>query len=234
MGAGQELPSWRWPPHCTRDLAAELFQKPCKLGLLTRVQPGELFAVSARQHGAGLCELFTPVIGQVEAMPTQVLRVDCPDDETLGLKILQIGRDRRLRHRKVPCQFRRVGAVFHTVENEEFLGLNAQRLDARCRRGQPNSSNRLLFTSYAGLLGFEAFNLVPELLTQPLQVVVGGRRGNTGQYEAGHKLFNLSPAAEKDIFVVEGAGHYDMYYKPEYVNPAIDRLAPFYARHLGV
>ncbi|CCV13949.1 hypothetical protein MESS4_610056 [Mesorhizobium sp. STM 4661] len=24
-----------------------------------------------------------------------------------------------------------------------------------------------------------------------------------------------------------------MYYKPEYVNQAIDRLAPFYSKHLG-
>jgi uncharacterized protein len=97
----------------------------------------------------------------------------------------------------------------------------------------PNSGNRLLFSSYAQLLSFDAFNLVPELLVQPLQVIVGGRRGNTGQYEAGHELFELSPAVEKDIFVVEGAGHYDMYYKPEYVNPAIERLAPFYAKYLG-
>ncbi|WP_245274277.1 alpha/beta hydrolase [Rhizobium leguminosarum] len=33
----------------------------------------------------------------------------------------------------------------------------------------PNSPNRLLFKSNAYLLGFDAFNLVPELLTQPLQ-----------------------------------------------------------------
>ena len=98
----------------------------------------------------------------------------------------------------------------------------------------PNSTNRLLYSSYSELLSFDGFNLVPELLTHPLQVIVGGKRGNTGQYEAGHKLFSLSPASQKDIFVVEGASHYDMYYKPEYVNPAIDRLARFYAKYLGI
>ncbi|TGN61761.1 alpha/beta hydrolase [Paracoccus liaowanqingii] len=100
------------------------------------------------------------------------------------------------------------------------------------RYRHPNSTNRLHFTSYGHLLSFDAFHLVPELLTQPLQVIVGGRRGATGQYEAGQRLFDLSPAAEKDFFVIEGAGHYDMYYKAEYVDPAIDRLAAFYARHL--
>lgn len=101
------------------------------------------------------------------------------------------------------------------------------------RYRHPNSTNRLLFTSYGSLLGFDAFNLVPELLTQPLQVIVGGHRGSTGQYEAGQRLFDLSPATDKDLFVVKGAGHYDMYYKPEYVDQAIDRLAPFYSKHLG-
>jgi fermentation-respiration switch protein FrsA (DUF1100 family) len=101
------------------------------------------------------------------------------------------------------------------------------------RYRHPNSTNRLLFSSYAQLLSFAAFNLVPELLTQPLQVIVGGRRGNTGQYEAGQRLFELSSVAEKDLFVIEGAGHYDMYYKPEYVIPAIERLAAFYSKHLS-
>lgn len=95
-----------------------------------------------------------------------------------------------------------------------------------------NSSNRLLFRSYGHLLSFDAFGLVPELLTQPLLVIVGGRRGKTGQYEAGKMLFERSPATDKDFFVVEGAGHYDMYYKPEYVEQAVDRLADFYIRHL--
>ncbi|MCA8864578.1 MULTISPECIES: alpha/beta hydrolase [unclassified Halomonas] len=96
----------------------------------------------------------------------------------------------------------------------------------------PNASNRLLFTSYIHLLGFDAFNLVPELLTQPLQVIVGGRRGNTGQYENGKSLFDLSPATEKDFFIVEGASHYDLYYKSDYVNQAIERLTQFYSKHL--
>ncbi|MBB3236901.1 hypothetical protein [Phyllobacterium endophyticum] len=61
----------------------------------------------------------------------------------------------------------------------------------------PNSSIRLLFRSNAYLIGFDAFNLVPELLTQPLQVIVAGGRGATGQYEDGERLFILSPATEK-------------------------------------
>jgi uncharacterized protein len=95
-----------------------------------------------------------------------------------------------------------------------------------------NSTNRLLYRSYGQILAFDAFGLVPELLTQPLQVVVGGKRGNTGQYETGHRLFEQSPARDKDIFVVEDAGHYDLYYKEDAVNPAVQALVSFFDRHL--
>lgn len=98
----------------------------------------------------------------------------------------------------------------------------------------PNSTNRLLYSSYGQILSFDAFGLVPDLLTQPLQVIVGGRRGNTGQYEMGHRLFEMSPAVAKDIFVVQDAGHYDLYYKPHAVNAAVDKLVSFYRRHLAV
>ncbi len=110
--------------------------------------------------------------------------------------------------------------------------LEAVRFYRESQYRHPNSKNRLLFISYGGILGFDAFGLVPDLLTQPLQVIVGGRRGTTGQYEAGRRLFDLSPSSAKDFFVVEGAGHYDMYYKPEYVDPAVDRLSTFYMQYL--
>jgi len=98
----------------------------------------------------------------------------------------------------------------------------------------PRSTNRLLFASYGPLLAFDAFHLVPKLLTQPLLVIVGGKRGSTGQHEAGKALFGMAPTGDKDLLVIDGAGHYDMYYKPEYVALAIERMTRFYAQHLGV
>jgi hypothetical protein len=62
--------------------------------------------------------------------------------------------------------------------------------------------------------------------------IVGGRRGNTGQYQIGQLLFDLSQSEDKDFFVVGEAGHYDLYNKPEYVDQAIDRLVSSYLRHL--
>lgn len=96
-----------------------------------------------------------------------------------------------------------------------------------------SSTNRLLFRSHAALIGFDAFHLVPELLTQPVQVVVGGRLGTTFSYQDGKTLWERARHKE-DFHVVDGAGHYELYDTPDYVARAMSRLAPFYRKHLGV
>ena len=124
-----------------------------------------------------------------------------------------------------------------TVEAAKQAGLDRDTLDAvdyyRTSRGfSEHSTNRLLFRSNALLLGFDAFHLAEELLTQPLQVIVGGRLGSTGSFEDGKQLWERARNKEA-MMVIEGAGHYDMYDKPEYVEPAAERLSDFYRKHLG-
>ncbi len=94
-----------------------------------------------------------------------------------------------------------------------------------------HSTNRRLARSDALLLGFDAFHLVDELLTQPLQVIVAGRKGITRSYETGMRLWDLAPNPI-DLMVVEGAGHYEMYDEPRYVDQAVERLTGFYREHL--
>ncbi|MFG1957030.1 alpha/beta hydrolase [Nonomuraea sp. NPDC049028] len=99
------------------------------------------------------------------------------------------------------------------------------------RGGNEHSTNRRLTRSDALLLGFDAFHLVDQLMTQPLQVVLAGRRGTTGSYESGMRLWDLAPNPV-DLMVIEGAGHYEMYDEPEYVDAAVDRLVGFYSDNL--
>ncbi|KJQ52702.1 alpha/beta hydrolase [Microbacterium sp. SA39] len=99
------------------------------------------------------------------------------------------------------------------------------------RGGNEHSTNRRLARGDSVLLGFDAFHLVDPLLTQPLQVVIAGRKGNTGQYEAGMKLWSLAPNPV-DLLVIKGAGHYEMYDEPRYVDQAVGRLAAFYGEYL--
>ncbi|CAM5596691.1 Alpha/beta hydrolase OS=Streptomyces tendae OX=1932 GN=GUR47_24520 PE=4 SV=1 [Streptomyces tendae] len=99
------------------------------------------------------------------------------------------------------------------------------------RGGDAHSTNRRLARGDSLLLGYDAFHLVDRLMTQPLQVVLAGRIGNTGSYEAGMKLWKMAPNPV-DLMVIEGAGHYEMYDEPEYVDAAVERLAAFYVDNL--
>ncbi|GAA3092829.1 fermentation-respiration switch protein FrsA (DUF1100 family) [Kribbella aluminosa] len=99
------------------------------------------------------------------------------------------------------------------------------------RGGHERSTNRRLSRGDALLLGYDAYHLVDQLMTQPLQVILAGRIGNTGSYESGMQLWKLAPNPV-DLTVIENAGHYEMYDVPEYVDAAVDRLVDFYSDHL--
>ena len=100
------------------------------------------------------------------------------------------------------------------------------------RRPAATRSNRRNFRSLGALMSFDAFHLVGELLTQPIQVIVGGRLGTTFQFEDGKQLFERA-TNKKDLLVIEGAGHYEMYDKDEYVDQAVERLDGFFREYLG-
>jgi uncharacterized protein len=131
----------------------------------------------------------------------------------------------------------RIPWIPDTPEQARAAGITDREvLDAvdfyRTPRGySEHSTNRLLTRSIALMLGYDAFHLVDELLTQPVQVVVGGRIGTTGSYADGHLLWERAPHKE-ELVVVEGAGHYDMYDKPQYVDQAVRTLESFYGKHL--
>jgi uncharacterized protein len=100
------------------------------------------------------------------------------------------------------------------------------------RAQHPNSPNKLKFTSLGSVLGFDAFHLAEELLTQPLQIIVGSVQGAFGAYQDGHELYNKAATEKKDLFVIEGASHYDLYDQPEPVGQAVKKLAAFYKENL--
>lgn len=92
-------------------------------------------------------------------------------------------------------------------------------------------TNLRLLTSDALLLSFDAFHLVGELLVQPLHVIVGGKLGTTFSHEAGKALWERA-RNRKDFIVIDGADHYDMYDRPEYVDQAIGHLSALYDEYL--
>lgn len=101
-------------------------------------------------------------------------------------------------------------------------------------RGQkPGSPNKLNAVSTGAAFSWDAFHLVDHLLTQPLQIIVGGGQpGIFGSYRDGFELFDKARSEKKNIFVVPGATHYDLYDQPQYTSQAIAKLKEFYGEHL--
>ncbi|KGJ03069.1 alpha/beta hydrolase (plasmid) [Paracoccus versutus] len=101
------------------------------------------------------------------------------------------------------------------------------------RGRQPGSPNRLNVVSTQAGFGFDAFHLADQLLTQPLQIIVGGgQAGAFGSYRDGFELFDKARSARKNILVVPGATHYDLYDQPEPVGKAMAQLKTFFAENL--
>lgn len=131
-----------------------------------------------------------------------------------------------------------VGYTPHSHEEREKAGLTdidiVEAVDYyRTPRGeQPGSPNKLRFISTAAAVGYDAFHLAEHLLTQPLQIIIGGRPGAFGSYRDGFDLFSRAASRDKNLFIVDGASHYDLYDIPQYVDQASDRLAEFFGRCL--
>jgi fermentation-respiration switch protein FrsA (DUF1100 family) len=100
------------------------------------------------------------------------------------------------------------------------------------RGQQPGSPNKMYFVSMAHMLAFDAFYLAEELLTQPLQIIVGDKQGAFGSYRDGNELYKRAASQEKDLYVLEGVSHYDLYDRPGPVSKAVDKLDAFYKKYL--
>lgn len=103
----------------------------------------------------------------------------------------------------------------------------------RTERGSvPNWQNKMRFTGMDAVIVFDAFYLSDTLLTQPLQIVTGSKLGAFGSKKDGHDLYQRAASKHKDLLVLDGASHFDLYDKPEYVNQAVSKLTTFYKTYL--
>ena len=96
------------------------------------------------------------------------------------------------------------------------------------RAQHPNSNNKFLFTSLDKMIAFDAFGKIGTLLKQPVLIVVGTKAGSKWQGESVYKLIN-SP---KELYLVEGATHMDLYDIPKYVTPTVIKMAAFFGKNL--
>ncbi|EHO13063.1 alpha/beta hydrolase [Myroides odoratimimus] len=103
----------------------------------------------------------------------------------------------------------------------------------RTSRGEKtNGVNKTLFSHNATAITWDAYNLAEKLLTQPLLVIVGSKPGAFGAYRDGFEIIRRAASKKKELVVVNGWSHYDLYDKPEPVKIALDKLIPFYKENL--
>lgn len=98
------------------------------------------------------------------------------------------------------------------------------------RAQHPNAPSKMPARSLAQLVTYDAFNNVELFLTQPVQIVAGSIAGTRWMSE---DLYRRAVSQDKDLAIVEGGTHVAMYDQPAMVDAAMDKLAPFYKKHLG-
>ncbi|WP_414553329.1 alpha/beta hydrolase [Stenotrophomonas forensis] len=102
----------------------------------------------------------------------------------------------------------------------------------RTRGPRPNGVVSALFSHRGAAVGWDAFHLAEVLLTQPLLVVIGDKPGAFGAYRDGLEIHGRAASKHKQLKVVEGGSHYDLYDQPEPVRQALAAVIPFFGQHL--
>ncbi|GGF43287.1 alpha/beta hydrolase [Echinicola rosea] len=93
----------------------------------------------------------------------------------------------------------------------------------------PNSGGGYTMSSLLDLMTWDATDEI-ELLDQPLLMIAGSKADT---YYMTDKAYEKAINAKaKELFLIDGATHIQTYWKPEYVNQAIDKLGEFYTNNL--
>ncbi|RDI53603.1 alpha/beta hydrolase [Microvirga subterranea] len=102
-------------------------------------------------------------------------------------------------------------------------------------RGQkPGGATRMLFSHAQKTLAWDAFAFAETLLTQPVMVVVGQKVGAFGAYRDGMEIHGRATASkDRQLVELEDCSHYDLYDKTEPVGMALEKLVPFFRKHLN-
>lgn len=81
-------------------------------------------------------------------------------------------------------------------------------------------------------MGWDAFYLSETLLTQPILVVIGDKPGGFGAFRDGYEIVRRAASKKKELLVVKGYSHYDLYDQPEPVRQALEKAIPFFKENL--
>ena len=93
----------------------------------------------------------------------------------------------------------------------------------------PNSTFRYTTSSLLDLMRWDATDQI-ELNDQPLLMIAGSKADSL--YMTKEAFPKATGTTDKELFEIEGATHIETYWVPKYVDAAMGKLAPFFARTL--
>ena len=94
----------------------------------------------------------------------------------------------------------------------------------------PNSTFLYTMSSLLDLMTWDAATNM-DLINQPLLMIVGSKADT--KYMTDEAFPKATNTKSKELFVLDGATHIQSYWKPEYVNQAVTKLADFFNKNLN-
>lgn len=91
----------------------------------------------------------------------------------------------------------------------------------------PGSTFKYTTSSLMDLMRWDAKNQI-ELIEQPLLMIAGSKADSLYLSEDAFK--KATGSKDKELYKIEGATHIETYWVPKYVNEAMDKLKPFFAK----
>lgn len=107
--------------------------------------------------------------------------------------------------------------------NAELRGAWEYYHTPRCEH--PNAPGYALLRNLTQIITYDAYHKAEAFLTQPILAVAGS---NAGSKWMSDDLIARAASQEKQLHVVNGADHMDLYDVPKYVDEAVSKLAPFF------
>ena len=92
----------------------------------------------------------------------------------------------------------------------------------------PRQAQEFTWTSIDRTATLDGFRFIDTIAPRPLLMIVGTEAVTRWM---GEDAINRAEDP-KELFLIEGASHVDLYYKPEFVTPAIAKLTDYYNAYL--
>jgi fermentation-respiration switch protein FrsA (DUF1100 family) len=105
---------------------------------------------------------------------------------------------------------------------------NAKKFYLSDRNQDPAWRNETLLWSYDKMIQFSALDTAALLAPTPLLVIAGDQAETLAHSEAMY----AKAEEPKELVLLEGGMHFDLYDQPEYVDPAIAQIDVFFKKHL--